>query len=234
MKRDIIILGPKKTATTSLYDAVANTELKRYLIGKESNQFIEQSAFEIFARNSTFFIDISPEYYTSFRAILKIHEFSRLRGSTPLLITLERNSDARRKSHYSYMHNKRLVDSAMNGNEIEAMCLTELKIWDRCSTIPVCNVDLAGAIALLEAEGNINIAPKVSNVGGQITVNSGLIRVLQFANKFLIKLFPSARWRVSLAKQVGRITYRAGGAQGATVPLPDALSEMLSRLGDEE
>ena len=233
MKRDIIVLGPKKTATTSLYDAIARTELKRRLIGKESNQFIEQTAAEVSARNSRFFIDISPEYFTSFRAILKIHEFSILRGSTPLLISLVRNSGARRKSHYSYMLNKRLVDSAMNGSEIETICLTELKIWDRCSTIPVFNVDLDGAIALLEAEANTTIAPEISNVGGQIPVSSRLTRFLQFANKIIIKLFPSARWRVTLAKLVGRITYRANGARDGAVPLPKTLEELLSRLGDD-
>jgi hypothetical protein len=131
MNELIIFIGPKKTGTTSVYEYIkrSNYDVGLQLLPKESNVLIDKPLEYIsdVYRNK---IDISPEYYTSWRALLKAIILLDS-GANIEIIVLDRPYDQRFNSHLNYMLGKLELSSALNEPEWESMFNSSIALWEK-------------------------------------------------------------------------------------------------------
>ena len=129
--KSLIFVGPKKTGTTSVYFYLKKNleHLKNHkLFGKENNQLIFQSTIKLSKRSKYNYIDISPEYYTSWRAmlsILRIHRSDEL----PYVVFLKREKNRRNNSHLDYMLKKNELSDSFTEPEWEVFFNSQVNIW---------------------------------------------------------------------------------------------------------
>jgi len=138
--KSIIVIGPKKTGTSALYDALKSCDSVKgnhFILNKESNYLISRplERYQLFDRPV---IDISPEYYTSFRALLKIKSLQETTDQL-IVLKLKRDSYSRNNSHIDYMLNKNEISSLLIEDEIECICLSNM---DLPSVVGVAMIEL--------------------------------------------------------------------------------------------
>lgn len=229
--RDIIIIGPKKTATTSLYQAISLAKpVNHVLIGKESNQFINQRFQKILKNSPNPIIDISPEYYTSFRALINIERFASIRNARPLIIALIRDHDERNLSHYLYMKSKGIISKSLTEREVEVICLSNIGIWQRFSFLEINVLTISDAVKILETELGVALHLQSENAGDRAPVSITLLKFLKFLNHVVIRIVPKSRARVHLAAFVGRIMYRQISLRPVIDEPPAELLSILKRI----
>ena len=233
--RDIIIIGPKKTATTSIYSALDNKKLSNHvLIAKESNQFIkiplDRIEYKFKKKN---FIDISPEYFTSFRALLNIERFINETGRDALIITLKRNLLERSISHFSYMYNKRIISDKLVEAEVDNLFLTEMNIWKRFSNCDIVSCSLDQAVELISREVSHNLDMKRKNKGTEQPRSKIALRLLQFFHIFMKKILPQSRFRTKLAELVRPLIYSNNKSAKCDLIMPKDVEKLLERIRND-
>lgn len=228
--RDIIIIGPKKTATTSLYHAINRVVGDSHqIIAKESNLFLRKPASEIAQSYKKPIIDISPEYYTSFRSIINIREFSRYRKSSPVIICLSRNNIQRSESHYRYMYSKGIVSKDLLEQEVETICLSELDIWQTYSGLNVMKVDLTSAVVILEGELGAKLNLQVENSGDFVPRSKLVHSILKYFNTLMTNIFPKNRLRIYIADKLGYLIYKKS-KETTIIQVPKKLNLILETI----
>jgi hypothetical protein len=166
--RSIIIIGPKKTGTTSLYHALRLCEKTNYsyiLFPKESNYFINRSLGEILSYSRPF-IDVSPQYFTSFRSLLKIKALQDS-GFPLCVIQLKRDPSSRNMSHVNYMVQKQEISAALTEPEVECLCLSNLDI-PRMIGLTVIEITVKECAEFLESEFGFQLFLNKENESGYI------------------------------------------------------------------
>ena len=228
--RDIIIIGPKKTATTSLYHAINRCSGNKHdILAKESNIFLRIPAKKIAQDFKQPIIDISPEYYTSFRSIINIKEFVNYRRNVPLIICLSRDKAKRSTSHFAYMFSKGIVSESLLEQEIETICLSELKIWQNHSGLDVAEVDLIQAVKMLQNELGVELNLELENSGDFEPRIIPLYSIMKYINGLVTDIFPTSQFRIFLAKKFGKLIYRRSKKKNIT-SFPQALDVMLKSI----
>jgi len=230
--RDIIIIGPKKTATTSLYHAINDTNITKHrLIAKESNLFLQFSAEEIVEKFQQPIIDISPEYFTSFRSIMNIEKFAAKRKKVPLVISLLRDPDKRFISHYSYMLSKEILTSDMLESEVETICINELNIWKSFSNITIKECNIEEAVKILEKELETELVIGNKNIGNTLPRSKLIHGIMKNINSWLIQIFPTSRYRILLASKLNKFIYKSNNID-KKVKVPKEFKNLIEKVRD--
>lgn len=118
----IVFIGPKKAATSSIYDSIKNTS-KYFVLAKETNILMqdEKKILKVLAKEKRV-IDISPQYFSSFRAMFNISKLVK-KGCKIKIYIGKRNSDEAFRSHLSYMSQKQEIKKSKLGQEFETLFL---------------------------------------------------------------------------------------------------------------
>lgn len=118
-----IFIGPKKTGTSSVYG-----HLKKkinlgnfFLLPKESNILLEKVYSPSLIKENV--IDISPEYFSSFRAMFNAYRISQSKNIK--IIVLKRGSETKFESYLKYMVKKREVSGSNLSIEFEKLFLQD-------------------------------------------------------------------------------------------------------------
>lgn len=122
--RSIVIIGPKKTATTAIYNVLrANKQLLLHRLWPKESNYLINARIEDLGKLRGSFIDISPEYFTSFRALMKLR-YMQESGLGPHVFVINRPDRARLMSHLNYMLKKGEISSSWCESEIECLALS--------------------------------------------------------------------------------------------------------------
>lgn len=127
-----IFIGPKKTGTSSVYTHLKERcDLEKFLLlPKESNILLKNVYTKDMMQKHV--IDISPEYFSSYRAIFNV-------SMMPLdqdvkIIILSRDLNSKFISHLDYMIKKNEISDAILSSEFEKLFLQDnflffARIW---------------------------------------------------------------------------------------------------------
>lgn len=118
-----IFIGPKKTGTSSVYTILKkNLDHDAYdLLPKESNILLKNTYGQNYKSKNL--IDISPEYFSSFRAIFNVCRLSKEHNIQ--IIILRRSSERKFNSHLEYMLKKREISETNLSVEFEKLFLQD-------------------------------------------------------------------------------------------------------------
>lgn len=168
--KSLIFVGPKKTGTTSVYFYLKKNSkylTNHKLFRKENNQLIFQSTKKLIRRSQYSYIDISPEYYTSWRAmlsLLKIHKKDEL----PYIVFLKREKNRRNNSHLDYMVKKNELSDSFTEPEWEIFFNSQDNIWANKYPGPYIELSIGDIPRFLFDNLNIPISDmEKHNEGGQ-------------------------------------------------------------------
>jgi len=197
---NIILIGPKKTGTTSVYEALKAAGGGYNLLPKESNCFIKKKQDYLYSIRQPF-VDVSPEYYTSFRALIKISEFVELYPNTKIIVLL-RDYESRNYSHFSYMVKKGEIGQDLSQEEVECLMLSNIKIWENYYNNKIIFLTVDDCFSYLSAQVNKRLIVVKSNqsnfevrYGFLYKLASRLSRMLRMSNRlavFVEKISPLA------------------------------------------
>ena len=213
MSETIIFVGPKKTGTTSVYDCLRRQEskLSQKLLRKESNVLIDFPLTKLAGEYSNV-IDISPEYYTSWRALVKAELLAQL-GLKIHIVVISRAEEKRVWSHIDYMRGKRMISDEFIEEEWECIFNSSQSIWERYWSGRLSIVKLHELPAFLQSTLNISVTEMpISNEGGLefrnpstakvVTLIARLIRRFKFSAKLVEMLSPLLRQLVYVKREV--------------------------------
>ena len=170
-----IVVGPKKTGSTSFYDAVRRSyhgPLK--VLPKEANHLLTDSFENLAKRYRTGVIEVCPEYFSSYRALIRLNALVQDYGIEVRVIVLERKEDQRVASHISYMFSEGVIGEELREAEVETIALQAQKehfrqLWERF--FDTIYLDMRVEEELTEfwqqAFGTSFVAASPSNVGGR-------------------------------------------------------------------
>ena len=116
----VVFVGPKKTATTAVYNTLKLHNMKVTLLPKESNILIKRCYGN--KLNNKVIVDVSPQYFASYSALFNVHRMV-CSGSNVKVVALKRDEDKRLVSHISYMMKKRELSSGNVSNEFDTICM---------------------------------------------------------------------------------------------------------------
>ena len=213
MSETIIFVGPKKTGTTSVYDCLRRQEskLSQKLLRKESNVLIDFPLTKLAGEYSNV-IDISPEYYTSWRALVKAELLAQL-GLKIHIVVISRAEEKRVWSHIDYMRGKRMISDEFIEEEWECIFNSSQSIWERYWSGRLSIVKLHELPAFLQSTLNISVTEMpISNEGGLefrnpstakvVTLIARLLRRFKFSAKLVEMLSPLLRQLVYVKREV--------------------------------
>lgn len=213
MSETIIFVGPKKTGTTSVYDCLRRQESKltQKLLRKESNVLIDYPLSKLNGGYSNI-IDISPEYYTSWRALVKAELLAQL-GLKIHIVVISRAEKKRVWSHIDYMRGKRMITDEFIEEEWECILNSSQSIWERYWSGHLSLVTLHELPAFLQSNFNISVTEMpLSNEGGLefrnsttakvATLMARLLRRFKFSSKLVEMLSPALRRLVYVKRNV--------------------------------
>ena len=213
MSETIIFVGPKKTGTTSVYDCLRRQEskLSQKLLRKESNVLIDFPLTKLAGEYSNV-IDISPEYYTSWRALVKAELLAQL-GLKIHIVVISRAEEKRVWSHIDYMRGKRMISDEFIEEEWECIFNSSQSIWERYWSGRLSIVKLHELPAFLQSTLNISVTEMpISNEGGLefrnpstakvVTPIARLLRRFKFSAKLVEMLSPLLRQLVYVKREV--------------------------------
>lgn len=123
VSKPLIIVGPKKTATSSLYEALKKTRSSYDLLPKESNNLIKYSLDKNLCIYSKNVVDISPEYFSSYRAFATLLEIVKTGNVEPQVLIVRRSEEEHSISYINYMCSKNLLDEDFTKPEWETLFL---------------------------------------------------------------------------------------------------------------
>jgi len=132
VSKPLIIVGPKKTASSTFYTALKKKKMSYELLPKESNNLIKfgvKKNLRIYSKNV---IDISPEYFSSYRAFATLRELVETGEIEPQILIVRRNEEGHTQSYINYMCSKNLLDSDFIKPEWETLFLqSEFELFSR-------------------------------------------------------------------------------------------------------
>lgn len=118
----ILFVGPKKTGTTSVYDAL-KTVSQVNLFPKESSKLILESQNYISQLSEKKVnIDVSPQYFTSLSAMYHLFTITKKCRVNIQVFIIHRSNNKRLESHFKYIKGKGELYSSFKGSlEIDTM-----------------------------------------------------------------------------------------------------------------
>lgn len=123
VSRPLIIIGPKKTASSTFYFALREASHGYQVLPKESNNLINhgiQKNLRVYSKNV---IDISPQYFTSYRAFATLQALVKTGEIEPQILIIKRDSEDHASSYINYMASKNLLDNDFTKPEWETLFL---------------------------------------------------------------------------------------------------------------
>lgn len=206
--QSIIIVGPKKTGTSSLYQSLKQAQIHtHYLPPKESNILISEG-IHTFIDSKKPIIDISPEYYSSFRALVNLKRLIDAEPKT-IVIVLEREPGKRLRSHISYMIKKDQLDCNFTSQEWESVLGSELRFWDSLDWPQLHFCDLNQAFSLLDETLDLSLDRDMRvNEGGYKIRNKLLFKVAFISANVIRKNLFFARLVEIIAPLLRNLIYK--------------------------
>lgn len=213
MSSSIIFVGPKKTGTTAVYQYIRQRITNQscfHLFLKETNRLVDlsMSALELTTPNP--FIDVSPEYFTSWRALVKAKKLVQL-GHKITVVVLMRDVVSRGESHLNYMFAKKQLSNDFNEPEWECLFRSKLNIWKENWEGDYIELNLADVPEFLNLHFNLCLGdlPR-SNEGGVIFRNSQFGKLASTSAAY-IKRFPGGYFMVEmLTPLLRKLLYKKG------------------------
>lgn len=214
--RALIIVGPKKTASSSIYAAIKASATDFHVLTKENNNLIRKKKSWIFRNYTRNIIDVSPEYFSSFRAIASLKMLTEKEAIEPHVLIIRRNKDDHIESYINYMAGKLEIDQDFTRIEWEKFFLqTEFKMfcdqWEK--TFKTTIIDLHEISALEEFLSNylgvkVSLEDKFENKGGNSYTITGRY-IIAPLSLLLNRIMPSCLIEVVRKnKAMRKIAYR--------------------------
>lgn len=170
-----VVVGPKKTGSTSFYDAVRRSyDGPLDVLPKEANQLLTDSFENLAKRYRAGVIEVCPEYFSSYRALIRLNALVQDYKIKVRIIVLEREEKQRVASHISYMFNEGVIGKELREAEVETIALQAQnehfqQLWERL--FETIYLDMRDEEELKgfwqEAFGTSFVAGSPSNVGGR-------------------------------------------------------------------
>lgn len=234
--KSFIVIGPKKTATSSIYTALKNVEGSRcfFLWPKESNYFIKKP-LKYFLGTRLPFIDISPQYYTSFRALMKIKRL-KSKGFDIDVVVLKREPCSRISSHFNYMFTKGEISDSWVEYECETLMLSNYRFFEDIG-LEVIELTVAELSKVLKKEYGISSLPVPVENSGDFSVRSIYFkRALSIAASFSRRTKAGRSVVEYLSPLLRKLVYKRGsrtenqlvlGKECSVSSIVDAINERL-------
>lgn len=118
--KSYIIIGPKKTGSTTLYNSLLSSyrgPLK--VLPKEQAPILKLKMHSLSKLLKGGVIDVSPEYFSSYRALIRLRVLEERYGVKFKVVILERSPKERLSSHVSYMFREGIISKELNEEEVE-------------------------------------------------------------------------------------------------------------------
>lgn len=144
---NIIVVGPKKTGSTTFYEWLHHTyNGPLTLLNKERNGLYSDSEETLIQNYSKGVIEICPDYFADMRAFLRLRRLSERHGLQFRIVILHRDPERRLRSHITYMLNEGVITPRLAEPEVTTILLQAQEerfraLWT--SAFPVTLLDMS-------------------------------------------------------------------------------------------
>jgi hypothetical protein len=132
---NFIIVGPKKTGTTTFYEWLKSSYTgPQIVLKKELNGLYDKSENYLREQYTKGVIEVCPDYFSDFRAHIRLRSLQENYDLKFTIVILDREPYARMRSHVSYMLHEGIITPSLKEPEVNTIVLQSMgevfrRIW---------------------------------------------------------------------------------------------------------